>query len=648
MDPSAAPGDDFYAYAYGGFMKTAELPPGHSSLGAMRNVADLVETQLRSLLESAEAQPLDVRTDRGKVLALYQSFMNEATIEARGLSPLKSQLDAIAKLKDRASLSTMLGSLVRADADGENPTRTSRPIALWVEQDLNEPSRNAAYLIQGGLGLPDRAYYFEGGKFEGHRRAYEAYLARLFQLSGDDEPTATAKSARVLAFEVKLARTHASRADSIDFEKGNNPVTRAELEAKAKGMDWAAFLSAAGLHKQPAFVLWQPSAILGLSALVASEPMATWKEYLTARALDRFAPVLPKAFADASFAFYRTKLAGVARRPERWKEGLAALNQSLAMELGHMYADRYFRPEMRVEIDAMVENIRAAFERRIDGLEWMSGDAKAHAKAKLRSLRVSIGHPDTWRDVSGLTITPDDVFGNLERASLYRYQQKLRSLGAPPDRSEWCLPPQSASACNATIRRSIALPAGFLQPPVYDTGTTTAVRYGAYGSMIGHELSHAFDSTGSAFDEEGRFRSSWSATDREHLQASAQKLVEQLNQYRPFPDVALNGALTLRESLADLVGLSVAFDAWSASLGGSEAPRVDGLTGAQQFFIAFAQRRGTKETEASLRGRLPSAQHAPGPWGALTVRNVDAWYTAFDVHEGQALFLRPQDRVRMW
>jgi putative endopeptidase len=451
----------------------------------------------------------------------------------------------------------------------------------------------------------------------------------------------------VLALETKLAGTHATREDSEDVVHAFNPWTRADLDAKAPGLDWAAFLAAAHLETQPTFVVWHPSAVTGLAALVRSEPLSTWKEYLALRAIERAATFLPAPLAEEHFAFYGKALTGVQQERARWKRALDVVDGQLGDAVGRLYVARHFPPESKAEIEGMVRNIQAAFARRIDALDWMAPATKAAAKEKLMALRVGIGYPERFRSFEGLEIRRDDALGNEERAEAFRYRQEVAKLGQAPDRDAWCMVPQLVNAVNLPARNSLNFPAAILEPPFYDRAATPAVKYAAIGAIIGHEISHSFDDQGAMFDATGRLRNWWTEADLAHFHEAGRKLAAQYDAYRPFPDAAVNGRLTLSENIADLAGLAAAYDAWKASLGAA-APEVDGLTGDQQFFVSFGQAWKSKQREAALRRQLATDGHAPAPYRALTVRNLDAWYAAFDVKPGQKLYLAPADRVRVW
>jgi len=649
MDPAVKPGDDFYDYANGAYMRTAEIPPDRSSTGAFLRVEEAVEARNRAIVEDAARGLAPPGSDARKIGDLYASYMDEAGIEAKGLDPLRPTLARIAALPDARALAAELGGTVRADVDIFNCTNlyTSRPLGVFVEQDLDEPSRNTVYLVQGGLGLPDRDYYLDATpRLAGIRAQYRAHLEKVLALAG--MPDAGGRAERVLAFETRLARTHGSREDAGDVQKGNHPWTRAELEQRAPGMDWDAFLRAAALDRQPRFNAWQPGALAGLAALVRDEPLATWKDYLAVRALERAAPLLAKAFVDEAFAFHGTVLNGTPQLRPRWKRGLDVVDGAVGDAVGRLYVQRHFPPEAKADIEGMVREIRAAFARRIDAIDWMAPATRARAKEKLAALQIGVGHPDRWVDYAGLEIARGDLLGDVERADLFEYRRQLAKLGRPPDRGEWCMLPHTVNAVNLPVRNALEFPAGILEPPFYDRAATAAANYAAIGSTIGHEVSHAFDDQGALFDARGKLENWWTPADLARFQEAGQRLAAQFDAYRPFPDAAVNGKLTLSENIADLAGLAAAYDGWRASLGSAAPPRVGGLDPAQQFFVAYAQSWQTKTREEALRLQLQTDGHAPARYRVQAVRNLDPWYAAFAVQPGQALYLAPAERVRVW
>ncbi len=649
MDRSVKPGDDFFLHANGAWYAKAQIAPDRALTGVSVRMTEEVERRTRGLLEEASSSGAQAGSTAQRIGDFYASYLDEAAIEARGLAPLAPELERIGKIQDARALAGYLGASIRADVDALNSTNFSsvHVLGLWVEQDLNEPSRYAAYLLQGGLGMPDRSYYLDAApRMEALRKAYVLHLVTLLQKAGIAD--AEARAGRAFALEMKIAATHASRADSADVTKGNNPWARGEFAASAPGMDWDAFFAAAGLDRQAAFIVWHPGAMKGLGALAKGESLEVWRDYLTVRAIDHASPVLPKALAEERFAFYGKALRGTETPPPRWRLACNVTSDALGEALGKGYVERYFQPETKRAVETMVANILAAFGRRIDSLPWMAPSTKAKAKEKLATLKIGVGHPAVWRDYSALSVVRGDALGNFERAELFEYRRNLLKLGRAVDRDEWTMVPHIVNAVNLPVRNAIHFPAGILTPPFFDPSATAAANYASIGAVIGHEISHSFDDQGAKFDARGRFTDWWTPEDLAHFEASGAALVAQYNAYKPFPDATINGKLTLSENIADLAGLAVAYDAWHASLGGAPAPVQDGLSGEQQFFLAYAQGRQTKMRDQTLRSRLATDGHAPAHWRALTVRNIDAWYAAFEVRSTEPLFLAPSARVRVW
>ena len=649
IDRSVKPGADFFMYANGAWYAKAQIPPDRNSTGLWLRVQEEIERRTRGLLEEASRPGAQPGSGAQKIGDYYASYLDEAAIEVRGVAPLAPALERIAKIKDAHALAGYLGGSLRADVDALNSTDfyTDNVLGLWVEQDLNDPSRYAPYLLQGGLGMPDRSYYLEDSpRMEAFRTAYVRHLATILRLAGI--ANAEAKATRAFAFEKKLAQAHASRGDSADVTKGNNRWARTEFGSRAPGMDWNAFFSAAGLAPQASFIVWHPSAVTGLAALVKGTPIDLWKDYLTTRAIDHASRYLSKAFVDENFAFYSKELRGTEAPPPRWRTAGELTTDALGEAVGKAYVERYFPPETKRAVEAMVGNLLAAFGRRIDALTWMSPATKVKAKEKLATLKVGVGYPDVWRDYSGLSVVRGDTYGNLERAELFEYQRNVQKLGRTPDRGEWAMVPHIVNAVNLPVRNALNFPAGTLVPPFFDPNAPAAANYGSIGMTIGHEISHSFDDQGAKFDAKGRFVDWWTPEDLAHFEASGAALATQFSEYKPFPDKAVDGKLTVSENIADLAGLSVAYDAWRASLGGAPAPVQDELSGDQQFFLSFAQSWQTKMRDQILRIRLGTDGHAPPHYRVLTVRNLDAWYPAFDVAAGDPLFLAPNARVRVW
>jgi predicted metalloendopeptidase len=558
-------------------------------------------------------------------------------------------LDSIARIGDRTALARFIGAHLRADVDPINNgvLHTDNPFGLWVAQDFNHPTRNVATLLQGGLALPDRSYYLDqSARMAGVRTAYRAHVTHMLELAGIRD--ASAKADSILALETRIAQTHWKVEESEDPVKGNNHWARADFARKAPGLDWNAFFVAARLADQDSLVAWQPSAIAGISALVASAPLESWKSLLAYHAIEDHAAVLPPAFDRESFAFFGTTLSGTEAQATRDRRAVEATSDALGFAVGRQYVQRYFPPSAKATAQRMVAGIITAFQHRIDALSWMAPSTKAEAKAKLATLRVSVGYPDTWPSYAALRVERNDAYGNANRVERFQYDRSIATLRKPVDRSQWVMTPQTVNAVNLPAMNALNFPAAILLPPFFDPTRADAMNYGGIGAVIGHEVSHSFDNNGASFDAHGRLRNWWTPADFAHFQASTQALARQYSAYHPLPDLAINGQQTLSENIADLAGITASYDAFHASLGGRPAPVVGGLTGDQQFFLSFGQIWRTKFREPALRRQLLTNGHAPGPWRALTVRNLDAWYTPFDVKPGETLYLAPGDRVRIW
>ena len=647
MDRAVAPGDDFFAFANGAWLRTAVIPPDRSSTGVGTQVAELTSRRTAAIVKAAvKARP---GTEARKVGDYYASFMDEAGIEALGARPLQPALARIRAVEGRRALAEALGNTLRADVDVLNNTAYATPnlLGLWVAQDLDDPSRYSPFLLQGGLGLPDREYYLSDSEvMKGTRAHYLAHIETMLKLAGVQD--AAARAERILALEGRIARIHVDNLETSDVRKGNNHWNREDFGTRAPGLDWEAFFRAAGLERRRTFVVWQPSALIGLSALVAGEPLETWKDWLAFHAIEKAAPNLSRAFVEASFAFHGRVLQGTPELRDRWKRGVDATSSALGEAVGKLYVKRHFPASEKARAQAMVKNILAAFARRIDALEWMAPGTKAKARAKLAVLKVGVGYPDRWIDYAGLKVVPGDAFGNAERADLFEYRRNLAKLGRPVDRGEWVMTPQTVNAVNLPAMNALNFPAAILQPPFFDPARAEALDYGATGATIGHEISHSFDDTGALFDARGRLSNWWTPDDFAHFKASGAQLVRQYDAYRPLPDLPVNGALTLSENIADVAGLAASFDAYHLSLGGRPDQVRQGFTGDQQFFLSFAQSWREKRREPALRQQVLTDGHAPDEYRADVVRNLDAWYQAFGVKAGQKLYLEPKDRVKVW
>jgi endothelin-converting enzyme/putative endopeptidase len=649
MDPSVKPGDDFYRYANGNWIKRTEIPADRAEVDVFSRLADLSNKRTSDLIEEIAKSNSPAGSGARKVADLYNSYMDEATIEAKGLAPLRPHLDAIAAIHDKRELAHALGETLRADVDALNNTNFYTPnlFGLWVAPGFNDSEHYVGYLMQGGLQLPDREYYLSDSEgMKKIREQYQAHVSAVLKLTGFSD--ADARAARIVELEHAIAETHRSLADNEDIHKANNTWMQADFAAKAPGLDWAEYFRAAGLMQQASFTVWQPEAFTGESALVASTSLDTWKDWMAYHVSEAYGRVLPKAIAEEHFAFFGKALSGTPQQRPRWQRGVFVVDGMLGDVVGQVYAQRYFSPEAKAQANAMVNNLIAAYRKRIEALTWMNPSTKAEAEAKLSALYVGIGYPENWHDYSNYEVKPDDIFGNLWRGEVAEYQRQRARLGKPIDRKEWSMTPQTVNAVNLPLQIALNFPAAILQPPFFDPKAPAAANYGAIGTIIGHEISHTFDTEGSTFDSKGHLRNWWTPEDLKHFEAATAQLAAQYDTYKPFPDLAVNGKQTLAENIADVAGISAAYDAYRASLAGKTAPEQNGFSGEQQFFIAFGQNWGSVTREAELRQEVMTDPHSPDEYRADTVRNIDAWYAAFHVQPGDKLYLAPADRVRIW
>ena len=648
-DLAVKPGDDFEEYANGAWRKTTEIPADRASTGVDFEVFQKAEKRNADLIREAGAGKPAPGTPQRLIADYYAAYMDTAGIEKRGLAPLQQRLSKIETIRSKTDFARALGQQLRADVDPLNATNfwTENLFGLFVTQALSDPARTVPYLLQGGLGMPDRDYYVSNKpEMAKLRAAYQAYVGDMLKLAGLSGPTARAE--RIMALETKIATAHLDRVTSEDVHKANNPCSVTQLSSNAPGLDWNAFLSAAGLDKQPNFIIWQPSAIKDLSGLVASEPLETWKDWITFHTLNQSATYLPKAYDDLQFGFYDKTLQGTPQQRDRWKRAITSINANLGDAVGKIYVAKYFPSSSKAELQGMVKNLLAAFDGRVDALEWMAPATKEQAKAKIQTLRVGVGYPETWRDYKGLVIRPDDPVGNAWRAGEWEYQHQLAKFGKPIDLNEWWMTPQTVNALNLPLQNALNFPAAILEAPYFDPKADAAANYGAIGAVIGHEISHSFDNTGAEFNAAGKLENWWTPEDQLHFQQASKRLIEQYSAYEVLPGVHVNGKLTLGENIADVAGLAAAYDAYKMSLHGAPLLVVEGLTGDQRFFLAFAQAWRQKTREAALRQQIVTNGHAPAPERAQTVRNLDPWYEAYDVKPGEKVYLAPADRVRIW
>ena len=646
IDRSINPGEDFYRYANGTWLKTAAPLAGQSSLDIRAMLTERNAQRVRALIEKAAASHPDKGTIEQKVGDYYASYLDQNAIESKGLSPLADSLRQISAISDKASLSSYLGTTLGSEIDGLT-ANSDHIFGIWVNQGFEDASHNLPHIWQGGLGLPNRDDYLDPSPQKAELRSqYQAHISRVLKLAGVEDPEK--KAAAVLAFEVGIARAFAPDSDAADTFKQNNPWKRADFDQKAPGLDWNAYFQAAGLSAQQNFIVWQPSDVIGVSALVRAEGLDVWKNYLCVRLIDRYAAVLPKNIADEHSAFYSKVSSSGGGKSDREADAIAAANGALGLAVGQLYARQYFPPESKVRVQAMVRDLLTAYRERIPNLAWMSPETKQKALAKLAALQVIVGYPDEWIDYSSLEIIRGDALGNIRRAEQFNRSRDLRRLQQPVNPIDWPINPQQPGAVIMFSPNAEFFTAGILQPPYFDPDGDTASNYGSAGAAMAHEISHSFDELGNIYDAQGRLGDWWTVGDRASYHTATSKLADQMSAYCPFADLCVNGQQVLSESVADLTGLEIAHDAYILSLKGKSDSTIDGLTGDQRFFLAFAQRWRKIQPEAAIRRQIKTDTHPPGEYRSDTVRNLDAWYPAFQIAPADKLYLNPSQRVRIW
>ena len=637
MDRDVRPGEDFFAYASGNWARSTEIPADQSSYGAFRVLRDLSEARVRALVESyPEGEPSS--GDAAKIGTLYRDFLDEAAIEARGDAPLRP---LVAELRDATDKEALVRASV-AHGFGGGLFR------LMVSDDQRNPDIYTLYLSQSGLGLGDREMYLRDN-FAPQRERYLSYIAQLLELAGWQDSQAAAE--KVLAFETRIAEAHWTRAESRDRDKTYNPVQLSEFEAKAPGFPWATFFEGAGVGEAELAVVRQDTAIPKMAQAFAEADLDTLKAWLAADLVDSMAPLLPERFVTAHYEFREKFMSGQPEPRERWKRGVSFVEGVMGEAIGRDYVALYFPPDAKAKMDDLVANVKLAMGARLDALEWMSPDTKAEARAKLTGFGLKIGHPEKWRDYSGLEVAQGDVFGNALRAQRFEWDFRRARLGKPVDKDEWGMTPQTVNAYYNSVKNEIVFPAAILQPPFFDPDADPAVNYGAIGGVIGHEIIHGFDDQGRKSDGKGFLRDWWTAEDAQKFEAQAARLGAQYEAYEfpQLPGMHINGRVAMGENIGDLGGLTIALEAYRRSLDGQPAPEIDGFTGEQRLFLGWAQVWRTLWRDDALRQQLVNGTHSPGHIRAFApLRNIDAWYEAFGVEEGDPLWIAPEERVRIW
>ena len=633
MDRSVQPGDNFYMFSNGTWARNTPIPADKSNYGMFTRLDDLSKERTRVIIEEAAKDP------GSKIGNAYNSYLDTAAIEAKGLAPILPWLGEIKDLSNRSGYAALAAKAGRYGI--------GIPFGLYVGQDDKSPDRYVTQMFQSGIGMPDRDYYLlQDERMKGVRAKYLEHLTNVLTLAGESNAAARAKA--LLDFETEIAKVHWTQVDSRDATKTYNLMPLARVQADAKGFDWATFLRDSGLSAATEINVAQPSAVNGIARLLSRAPLQVLKDQLLIGSLDQYAAVLPSSFDKEAFSFYGTTLSGTPQQEERWKRAVTFTTGSLADDVSQIYVARHFPPETKAAADELVRNVVAAMGRRIDSLTWMAPETKVRAKAKLANFRTKIGYPSQWKNYSALEIRRDDPLGNAMRAAEWGHNDNITRLGEPIRRWEWGMTPMTINAYANFGMQEIVFPAAILQPPFFDPNADPAINYGGIGAVIGHEISHHFDDQGAKYDENGRLNEWWTEADRKAFEAAGKALIAQYDAYQIFPDAKVKGALTLGENIGDLAGLTIAHDAWMHSLGGAEAPTIDGFSGDQRFYLGWAQVWRRNYREANLRQRLITDPHSPSEQRAAVVRNLDPWYPAFNVQPGQKLYLPPEQRVRIW
>lgn len=640
-DPAVRAQDDLYRAVNGQWLSKVEIPADKSNYGSFSKLADDAELQLRGIIEETAAQSDNAPgTDARKVGDLYNSFMDEKTADIKGAGPLKPELARVAAIQNKKDIAALMAHHVRLDIKS--------PINAGIHQDAKDPSQYVIDFMQGGLGLPDRDYYLQNdAKFKDIRAKYLVHIENLYRLAGLPNGKAAAK--RILALETDLAKIQWTKVESRDAVKTYNPYEVSQLGTLAPNFAWATFVSTLGAPNLKTVVVSQPSYLKGFGKVLDKNSLNGWKTYFQWRLLSDAAPYLDQHMAAESFDFNGTVLNGTQEDRPRWKRGVALVEDTLGESLGKIYVEKYFPPEAKQRMDALVKNLLVAYKQSIDGLEWMGPETRKAAQEKLAKFTPKIGYPNQWRDYSALSIKPDDLLGNVYRAAEFEAQRNIKKLGQPIDRNEWFMTPQTVNAYYNSEMNEIVFPAAILQPPFFNLKADDAVNYGGIGAVIGHEISHGFDDQGSHYDGDGVLRDWWTADDRKNFEARAKALIEQYGQYEPIKGYKVNGALTIGENIADLAGLAIAYKAYHLSLNGKEAPVIDGMTGDQRFFMGWAQVWRRQYREANLMSRLKTDYHSPSEFRCNgVVINLPGYYEAFSVKPSDKLYKAPEQRIKIW
>ena len=640
MDTSVRPGDDFFMYVNGKWIEETEIPADKASYGGFGILHDEAQEHVKTIIEASATGDFAKGTDEQKVGDLYRSYMDMEARNAKGISPLQAELERIAAIEDHDQLAVYFA--------GANKRGYGTPVFIGQVADFKDPRQYMIYAWQGGIGLPDREYYFKDDESSAEiRDKYVAHIEKMFGLAGLDNGAEAAQT--IMALETRIAEAHITKEAARDWPGNYNKVELAKLVDVMPNFNWSGFIAEADIAEIDGLVLMMTSYFESLDEIVAGTDIETWRTYLNWVALNEKAGLLDAALDNQNFEFYGKVLSGREEQRKQWRRAVSIVNGTLGEVVGKVYVKNHFPPEAKERMLELVGNLIRAYEKSINELEWMTDETKAQALDKLYKFTPKIGYPDEWRDYSALTVEADDLFGNLERATLAEYQRQLDRQGGPVDRNEWAMTPQTVNAYYMPPLNEIVFPAAILQPPFFNLEADDAVNYGAIGAVIGHEIGHGFDDKGSTFDGDGVMRNWWTDEDRTEFDRRTARLIAQYDAYAPFEDLNVNGEFTQGENIGDLGGISIGLLAYQMSLNGEEPPVIDGFTGMQRVFLGFGQVWRNKYRDEALRQQIMTDPHAPSKYRANgSVRNVPEFYEAFDVAEGDALYLPPEERVKIW
>ena len=640
MDKSVAPGDDFFSYVNGKWLATTEIPADKSYYGGFGILRDEAEENVKAIIESAASGDFAKGTDEQKIGDLYRSYMDTKTRNAKGVAPLNPELGRIDAIESYADLAVYFGSAIKRGYDA--------PFVVAQYADMKDPGYYMMYSWQGGLGLPDREYYFNSDEASADiRDKYVAHIEKMFELAGFDGGAEAA--ATIMALETRMAAAHMTKEQARDFAQNYSKIPLDELAELMPSFNWEGYIEEVGIGEIDGLVVMMKDHMRALDAIIVDTDLDAWKTYLKWSALNTTAERLDEALDRQNFEFYSRTLSGIEEQRPLWRRAVNTVDGSLGELVGKVYVKAHFPPAAKERMLVLVGNLIKAYEASIKNLDWMTEATKTEALDKLSKFRPKIGYPDQWRDYSAVVIDADDLFGNIERANVAEYERQLNRQGGPVDRNEWGMTPQTVNAYYSPGLNEIVFPAAILQPPFFDLEADDAVNFGAIGAVIGHEIGHGFDDKGSTFDGDGMLRNWWSKEDRAEFEARTRKLVDQYSGFKVFDDLNVNGEYTLGENIGDLGGISIGLLAYKLSLEGKEPPVIDGFTGVQRVFLGYGQVWRNKYRDEEQRRRIATDPHSPSKFRANgAVRNVPEFYEAFDVSESDALYLPPEERVKIW